>query len=157
MACCEQADKIGEQDDMNKHKMKKATGKEVHLSVCGRNTQNVSIVLYDGLQRHIGTVKVTYNSIHILHPNDVELKVTSLPIIMLREMPPKADKIATFLKVLKGLEEQDEQHPMAKKDTLFQVLCYQFDFSDEELKAITRELLRNGTIYEPRQFYLKVT
>jgi hypothetical protein len=142
---------------MNEKNVKKATGKEIHSMIQGRNKETLNVYLYDGLERHIGTIVVTYNSIHVIFPSDVELKLTSLPVTMIRGMPPTADKIATYLKVLKELEAQNETHPIAKQDKLFQTLHYQFDFTNEELKSITRELLRNGTIYEPREFYLKVT
>lgn len=85
---------------------------------------------------------------------DVSSGKTDIDIIMTGKPKSLRDKLKL---ILGALFEMEKETGMVERSTLLSRLRSEYDLMDEEAERLIRQLIKEGTVYEPKRGYLKRT
>jgi len=109
-----------------------------------------SVVLAEDAEAAISLMKRSLEQVGI----DVSSKKLDIDIIMTGKPKSLRDKLQV---VLERIIELEREEGMARRDEVVESLSRDYNLSQSEIRRLIGQLLREGTIYSPREGYLKKT
>ena len=109
-----------------------------------------SVVLAEDAEAAISLMKRSLEQVGI----DVSSKKIDIDIIMTGKPKSLRDKLQV---VLERIIELEREEGMARRDEVVESLSRDYNLSQSEIRRLIGQLLREGTIYSPREGYLKKT
>jgi replicative DNA helicase Mcm len=109
-----------------------------------------SVVLAEDAEAAINIMRRSLEEVGI----DVSSKKFDIDIIMIGKPRSMQDKLRV---ILSTIVEMEKETGMVSKSELLEKLSKEYDISKAEAEKLIAQMIREGTLYEPRSGYIKKT